>query len=52
MSFATKSLKDDKDFVLSLLSRGAMIYNKLSDRLKSDPEIQTIARNIDAKSMQ
>lgn len=52
MSFATESLKDDKDFVLSLLSRGDQIYNELSDRLKSDPRIQMIARDIDAKFMQ
>ena len=50
--FATESLKDDKDFVLPLIPRSAVVYDYLSDRLKSDPEIQTIAQNKKAKFMQ
>ena len=49
MRFATESIKDDRDFALLLLSRGAIIYSRLSDRLKSDPEIQRIAENNYAK---
>ena len=52
MRFATESIKDDRDFALLLLSRGAIIYSRLSDRLKSDPEIQTIVRDINAKFIQ
>lgn len=52
MYFATESLKDDKDFVLPLIPRCARVYQHLSDRLKSDPEIQTIARNKDTEFMQ
>ena len=50
--FATESLKDDKDFVLPLIPRCAVVYEYLSDKLKSDPEIQTIAQNKKAKFMQ
>lgn len=41
--YATDSLKNDKDFVLSLLSRDALIYKYIGDRLKSDPDIQAAA---------
>ncbi|WP_257252964.1 DUF4116 domain-containing protein, partial [Endozoicomonas sp. SESOKO3] len=47
VSLATESLKNDKDFVLPLLSRDAFIYEFLSDRLKSDPDIQAAIRNQD-----
>lgn len=47
VSLATKSLKNDKDFVLPLLSRDAFIYEFLSGRLKSDPDIQAAIRNQD-----
>ena len=45
MIFATESLKNDKDFVLPLLLGSPGIYTSLSKRLKSDPDIQAVAKN-------
>ena len=47
MMFATESLQNDKDFVLPLLSRKPRIYQYLSERLKSDPDIQAAIGNKD-----
>ena len=47
MMFATESLKNDKDFVLPLLSQKPRIYQYLSERLKSDPDIQAAIGNKD-----
>ncbi|WOG25541.1 DUF4116 domain-containing protein [Endozoicomonas sp. 8E] len=41
--FPAKSLKDDKEFILPLLSREPGICGYLSDRLRSDPDILAAA---------